>query len=112
MYDYTAYGLTIRSAILLPELVEASALELASTPRPKGEPLVHITLVATAGRPSVATAPASDVWATRDSAFVDYPATAAFLVTAGQEISITPTPNADPRLIRLFLLGPILALLL
>ena len=113
MYDYSAYGLIIRSQFYLPELVEASASPSASTPRPKGESDVAVLLEPIQRRTSTSNPDVGDsVWATPDEAFIDYPGTAAFLVRGGRQIIVDVDPAAEQRLIRLFLLGPVLALLL
>ncbi|HET6248018.1 MAG TPA: hypothetical protein VFE47_10005, partial [Tepidisphaeraceae bacterium] len=112
MNDYAAYGLLIRSALALPELVEASTLNSASAPRPKGNADVLISISPPPDHAAADNASQDQTYATPDSAFIDYPGTAGYLITRGSEITITPTPNADDRLIRLYLLGPILALLL
>jgi hypothetical protein len=113
MPDYTAYGLMIHCEFPLPELVEAPASESASASRPKGEADVRIAL-ASAGVPPAQNPsyPANSTWARADSAFVDYPDAASFLIHSGREIIVHLTPDADMRAVRLYLLGPILALLL
>jgi hypothetical protein len=112
MYDYAAYGLTICSEFHVPELVEASTNPSASAPRPKGEADVTVSLETIPRRQANNSGNEHCVWATSDEAFIDYPGTAAFLVRKGRQIIIDAQCGAEDRLVRLFLLGPVLALLL
>src|SRR5665213_2392016 len=112
MDDYAAYGLTIRCDLPLPELLEASAFENAPAPWAQGGHCVRIRLTAFDRSVPPQFAPDAEVWATADYAFLNYPGVAAFLIRGGCEILIDVVPGAEERLVRLFLLGPALALLL
>jgi hypothetical protein len=112
MDDYAAYGLTIRCDLPLPELLKASAFENAPAPWARGAGHVRIQLAAFDRSAPPQFAKDADVWATADCAFLDYPGVAAYLIRGGREILIDVVPDAEMRLVRLFLLGPALALLL
>jgi hypothetical protein len=107
MHSYTAYGLCLRSDVRLPELREAPPAR-AMTDAPE---VSVIRGAVDRARPASAD-PASRVWATADLAFLEYPGAGAYLVRGGRQIIIDPAANADPGVVRLFLLGPVLALLL
>src|SRR5665213_3245189 len=107
MYSYTAYGLSMWSAFALPELLESpsgSAVPCA--------PDVSVAFAPVDRARPRGVAEDAPVWATPRVAFLDYPGAGAFLIRDGRQIVIDPLPGADPRIIRLFLLGPALALLL
>src|SRR5665213_114001 len=107
MYSYTAYGLSMWSAFALPELLESpsgSAVPCA--------PDVSVAFAPVDRARPRGVAEDAPVWATPRVAFLDYPGAGAFLIRDGRQIVIDPLPGADPRIVRLFLLGPALALLL
>lgn len=107
MYSYTAYGLLIHSDIELPELIEAAGETACAA---------SLRLYIRVGKIDRARPPDADpsapFWATPDAVFLQYPTAAAYLVCSGREIAIDPQPEVDPRIVRLFLLGPALAVLL
>ncbi|MCC7360994.1 MAG: hypothetical protein IT317_16035 [Anaerolineales bacterium] len=97
-----AYGLTIRSAVPLPELPPAAPdapadLTIAFGPVPDLPPY---TGLGTTFYP----APADIRLGFRDAGKL--------AVQGGRAITLDPLPNADPRVLRLYLLGPALALAL
>lgn len=101
MHAYVAYGLGIRSELELPELTPGAApVDVVVRRRPVAE-------VPPAGGPADAL-----VRATRDEACLRWPEVGAFLVRGGREILLDPSPGADATLLRAYLLGPVLALLL
>jgi hypothetical protein len=52
------------------------------------------------------------IWATPDAIFLEYENAGAYLIRGGREILVDPVADVDARIIRLFLLGPAIALLL
>jgi hypothetical protein len=101
MYTYVAYGLGIHSCLPLPELVRAAAradlvVRLGSVgdipPEARGQEIY----VSRAGQTGLVVA--------REAG--------AFLVRDGREIVVAPAPRAQRRVVRLYLLGPVLALAL
>ena len=107
MYSYVAYGMSVASEPQLAELSEAF-----SPAAPPSQPDVKVYFAPVDRTAPNGSAPGSTIWATPRSAFLEYPGVAAFNVRDGNEIVIEPVPGADERVIRLFLLGPVLALLL
>lgn len=107
MHPYTAYGLGLQSAIPLPELLQGDAARQKPGARDVTVRCAPVDRV----RPASA-APDAAVWATPSCAFLEYRDAGAFLVRDGREIIIDSIPGADPAAIRLYLLGPALALLL
>ncbi len=94
-YKYFAYGLHIFSEVLLPELREDAALNPdVEIKCGKLDHFIH------------------DFWATGDEAYHNYPNVCSFMVCHGKVITVDPVPGADDRLIRLYLLGRILGILL
>jgi hypothetical protein len=96
---YAAFGLGLRSALPLPELPETSrasdvGIGLASGPR--------------SSKPKRSPAPV----ATAENAGLSWPQVGHFRLRAGREIVIRPAAGADAALLRLYLLGPALAVLL
>ena len=101
MFTYTAYGLGIHSALELPEL----------TPGP-AQPDVTIGLGHVPGVPGEAGAGDPLLRASADEACLHWPDVGAMLVRHGHEIRLDPRPGVAADLLRLYLLGPVLGLLL
>lgn len=96
--DYCVFGLKVRSAVLLPELFPASI---------DGEGDVTIncgTLRHDAAEDSAV--------AVADGLLVTVPTVGRFLVSDGKQIIVDAEPDADPRNVRLFLLGSVFGALL
>jgi hypothetical protein len=101
MLRYSAYGLGIRSDILLPEL-----------PTGGTDGAVTIRRAPIDGRqPAGATGNAS-AWVTPGEAFIRYDGVVSFLIRDGREIRVDAAPGADEAQQRLYLLGPALGVLL
>jgi hypothetical protein len=92
MYNYFAYGLTIGSAIALPELSPS-----------EGAPSATI---------SVGPLVAAPVQHADDEFQFEVQGIGGLLVRRGREITVDPLPDADERVLRLSVLGPAFALLL
>lgn len=101
IYAYRAYGLNIRSQLALPELVAAGGESSADVrigfgaagraPGETGEGVVH---------------------ASPDRVILAYPGVADFCIEGGRQIVIEAQSAADPHLLRTYLLGPALGILL
>jgi hypothetical protein len=103
MYSYAAYGLQIRSALPLPELVEVEA---------GAEEDVVVRLEPVDRRPLEFEAEGGGFWATADEACRFVPGVGAFLVRGGREVIVDPLPGIEEHVLRLPILGPVLALVL
>ena len=102
MYIYSAFGLGIHSVIPLPEL-----LTLAGG---KADVVIRIEKM---DRPLPKTRQTEDCFHfTEDEAYFYWDQVGAFFVRGGKEIIVDPFPGADERLIRLPLLGAVMAVLL
>lgn len=100
MFSYTAYGLNIRSALALPELVNAEGTA---------------DLIVRFGRVERArseTSASGCVRATAEEVHLFWEEAGAFLVRGGREIVMDPAPGVDERILRLVVLGPGLGALL
>lgn len=102
-YCYRAFGLTIASDLVLPELLPA--------PAPAGSADLVIRVVHT-GR-TFPDPDAPGIFRYGDAeCFLLYPQIGAFRVAAPGLIEVEPRPGVDPALIGFPLLGPVMALLL
>jgi hypothetical protein len=101
MFSYIAYGLGIRSALALPELVACEA----------GEDVV-IRLGKVERLPSSLDARGCGFWATAEEACYFMGHAGAFLARGGREIIAEPAAGVEAGILRLFILGPALALVL
>lgn len=102
MNSYSAYGLNIHSALSLPELTDSPGISF---------PDVRVRFGKIKWEP-----PPTDCEraheAARSETFFYFKIAGKFQVQRGSEIIIDPAPDAEDRLLRLCLLGPILAALL
>jgi hypothetical protein len=101
MFSYVAYGLGIHSALPLPELAVHEIGEDAVVRLGKVERL-----------PSPLDARGCGFWATAEEACYFMEHAGAFLARGGREIIVEPAIGVEDRTLRLFILGPALALLL
>ena len=98
---YRAYGLTIASEVLLPEL-EPTAPAAADV----------VIAVGAIDLPKPSPEAATDFRFEPDRQYLAWDAVGAFLITDGRRIDVEPAPGVDDALIAFPLLGPVLALLL
>ena len=106
MLSYIAYGLGIRSALPLPELVaeEAAADVIIRLGKAK-----HLLPKAT----STEVYPQKAYYeSTTEEAYLFWENVGAFLVRRGCEIVVEPAPGVEERVLRLFILGAALSILL
>lgn len=101
MFAYKAYGLTLRSALRLPELDEAD---------PGATPDVMVTR-APVDVSRTNGSPATCLWADADEVCLRYEGTT-YLIRGGREITIDAATGADEVIQRLYLLGASLSVLL
>lgn len=101
-YTYQAYGLTISSQIHLPELIAGTAapadisIRLGTIPRP----------------PGLAQSTERCLWATPDEACLFWADAGTILARGGAELIVEPLPPVDEQVLRIYLLGPALGVLL
>jgi hypothetical protein len=101
-YAYQAYGLNIQSAIALPELRSAGAVDRADL-------LIQFQAVQA---PELGERAGRMTWTESGEASLAFRDAGAFQVRVGQEILVDPAPQAAESLLRLYLLGPVLAVAL
>ena len=99
--QYVAYGLGIRSALPLPEVVRS---EVAAD--------VEVRLDAVDEAPTMVTPSGHRRHATEGRIGLFEEGVGTFLIVDGREIVVDPAPAVDERVLRLFILGPALAVLL
>jgi hypothetical protein len=102
MYFYNAYGLGIHSILPLPELVAVTEIALDVAVR-LGK--VGLSLPEAAGTGSY-------FHMSGEEAYFFWDQVGTFLARAGKEIIVDPSPGAEAQLVRLPLLGAVLAVLL
>ncbi len=101
LYTYRAYGLNIHSALPLPELTPGT-----------GAADVIIRLGKVEGLPPEAKTAYRYIKAAPKGIYLAWDGVGAFLVRAGREIIVEPRPGLKERVLRLFILGTTLAMLL
>lgn len=102
-FSYRAYGLGIRAAIPLPELVEGEA---------EVEVSIHFGRVKHPQVLEAAEAGSTFFSPNPEEDYLFWRGVGSFLVREGNEIVVDPSPGLDERVLRLLLLGPVLAVLL
>lgn len=119
-WAYSAYGLDIRSALPLPELVESHGSADSGTARsgvtlPSESAHAHdVVIRMDYAAESFPSGIPDDIYttATTTSATLSWRHVGTFRIRDGRDITVTPTPNVDPDTVRLFLLGPSLGVLI
>jgi hypothetical protein len=104
MYIYSAYGLGIRSTLPLPELPSPAVA--------RTDVRIRTGKLNAPSEPGHARPAGRIVRVTQGGAHLSWHQIGAFCVRDGREITVEPYPGVDKRLLRLALLGPVLALLL
>tara|TARA_R110002110_G_scaffold108213_2_gene270442 strand:+ start:80 stop:982 length:903 start_codon:yes stop_codon:yes gene_type:complete len=104
-HDYRAYGLTISSDFLLPELQSATVGDSTADVRITHAPIPDSELKS--GRQI-----SPFVWVNSDCFWLTVPGIARYSVRLGREIRIAPEPGIDEASVRVFLLGSALGALL
>lgn len=110
MYCYSAYGLSIASPIELPELSAGGTAAVRDSAVGASDDGVFIEL----GRVLLEGQNPDRIlmWAKPGDACLQYRGAATFHVIDGSRIVLDEHAGTDPRAVRLFLLGPVMALLL
>lgn len=101
MFSYTVYGLVIRSVLPLSELIAG-----------EGTADVFIRLGKVDCSRSKAVAEGHCFRAFADETYLFWKEVGTFLVRDGREIVVDPAPGVEEQVLRLFILGPALAVLL
>ncbi len=103
MYNYTAYGLNIGSELVLPELQTSTDDS-------------EINIIIRFGSVNCFLPEPFESWSyfqlARESAYLSWKVVGKFQVRSGREIIIEPFPNVEEQIIRLPLLGSVLAMAL
>lgn len=94
---YSCYGLTIDSEIPLPDLGSASA--------PAGTPADITIRYGALAAPDPADVSPLGLWRRDDVCGIEVEAVGRYQARGGTEIVVDPLPDADPKAVRLFLLG-------
>src|SRR5919112_3237416 len=104
-FSYLAYGLSIRAAMPLPELVEETDGKVEGEVSIRFGP-VHGPPVGISKKDGVrfSTAAQED--------YLYWQEVGSFLVREGREIVVDPSPGLEERMLRLFILGPVMSVLL
>jgi hypothetical protein len=112
LYGYIAYGLTIDSEIAMPELVEIQpSLHGDSLSAPlERQVSIRLGRVDRTGVEKPVGGPV--LWADRQDVCLYYEEVGAYRILRGREIMVDLVPDANERTVRLYLLGPALAILL
>ncbi|HEY9660365.1 MAG TPA: hypothetical protein V6C65_18075, partial [Allocoleopsis sp.] len=102
VYSYSAYGLTFHSALPLPELQNSEAQSVDVTIK-----MGHLDYTALNDSNTDFCCSVS-----REEAYFSWEAVGTFAVRSGREIIVDPLPGIEDRIIRLPLLGAVMAVLL
>lgn len=104
MFGYSAYGLTFACELQLPEMMQSRAPDEFAD--------VHISLGKVAQPPPEAFFAKRWIRARDDQVLVYWPEVGAFSISGGNRVVIDPVEGCQPEVLRLFLLGTTLAIVL
>ena len=102
MHHYLSHGYRLRSPIPLPELIETDS----------GDADIVVRFADWEGVPEAFEPPQRCYAATREETRMYFPDVAEVTIEGGREITIRPEPGVEDRILRLFILGPALGILL
>ena len=102
---HRCYGLVLDSELPLLDLGPDLGPVAGEVP---GAEVITIRQGVVAGRPADAEPLPLGLWRQGDRLGLDVPGTASYLVTGGREIVVDAETDADPRTVRLFLLGTVM----
>lgn len=102
MYFYQAYGLKIKSALLLPELISGQEID--------ADVIVQLTKLQHSPLKTDSTPHCYQL--TEQGMYIHWEGVGTFLVREGKEILIEPVPEADEDRLRLFILGAAIGVIL
>jgi hypothetical protein len=110
MYSYSAYGLAVASTLPLPELIERNGGDHNGKGERRPDVSVRLDAVSAATFPL----PENQIagWVERDEACMFVPEVGRMLIRHGREIVFDPHNGLDESVMRLFILGPGLGVLL
>src|SRR5256714_814723 len=110
MYSYSAYGLAVASTLALPELIERNGD--GHNGHSERRPDVSVRLDAVSAAPFPLPKNEMAGWVERDEACMFVPDVGRMLIRHGSEIVFDPHNGVDESVMRLFILGPGLGVLL
>lgn len=108
MYRYQTFGLTIQTALALPELF--SGQEAYSVGKAQADVIIRFGKIN--NLPTAVRGASRYVWPAPEGIYLGWEDVGAFLIREGREIIIDPYPGVEESLLRLFILGTTLAMLL
>jgi hypothetical protein len=108
VYQYRTFGLTVQTAVALPELFPAEEGRAGG----KVQADVTIRVGEINNLPPAVRSSPRYVWPSPEGIYLGWEGVGAFLVREGREVIVEPCPGVEESLLRLFILGTTLAMLL
>lgn len=108
MYCYQTFGLTIQTALALPELFPSENPHAVG--KAQADVTIHFGKIS--NLPTAVRGASRYVWPAPEGIYLGWDDVGAFLIRDGCEIIIDPSPGVEESLLRLFILGTALAMLL